>query len=1431
MGAEAVSYETVGYGKTIPLCDGCSFISGGDYYFMYVDNGGDVIVNKRLGPGSYDLVKMMKNIGHVNNTIRADMWIESGRFHVCIMDNSSGTSRLYYRGYETGVSDVEVANISSEICKIVEGLDGHPHIFVGQTEYRWNGSAWASSSVLNRGIGDIIVNGSHYLALTSYSSAPTYSYGEFESRTSDSGAFTTKISPSSSVGAMSSTVRQIGATIYASGGFCIGGAGYYSTAIYNKSNWINSTYLDIYGGGSNCNLHIEDNALIFVNNSFHLFASYVLSDDINESITPDYNTTFTEATAVSSPYSKYFSADGGAYGYLLYNHNESFSSVVAIRLQAYTYNLSGYVRNVFSSQVIANANVSLNFSSENHSTISDSSGYYFFQELSDMYSYTVSKANYSNSTGTIIVTGTSHDFYLTPLIPDLFINSSYIAVGPEFPLVEQNITINFTVRNVGANATGVVLEVFDNNVSIENLTFGNLSMNESKTMNITRNYSAVGFHEILAVVDPDDAVSEVDETNNNATAWVNVGERYWNCEYRTEHFIINHCSYEYFIFPTGTTVDPTDDNNNNVPDFVEKMGDFFEKVYTYEVTELDYLPAGDSYDNEMYGYHVQLMDIGSDYGFVPPALVKLPGVTGSTIQINSELSFHNLPDADTNADGIIDDTFLLSNAGHEYYHGIQIRYLDILCFSNTLSNNENLWVMEGSPAWMEYKIARKYYPSIVKDESDELVFFYKRIDRFIGNIYETLKQQSDHRKYDAALFWWFLENYKDLDTVKSFWSSLDQTCGIWRQGGDPISAIEDATGEDFNDIFKTFAKANYFRDSWYPDDIQYARNTPFTSINLENNNSREIPVTSGGIDAMGEYGAFYFKITDIPANSNTSIIFESTTPGENYFISIFLAGVEDQGETHNASEGYSKILNSSESEGTVVIVGRLGDDTGDGDYKITFRDISPNNPETNPEIKPNETINDTKTIDSTVKQAYFNIEWEDGDLDQILIAPNGTVIDPQKAESDPDIDYVEGSTLEYYLVRNIEAGDWTLNITANDTSATQNVTVSTSLSSNITLYASTDKNLYEPNQTINITANLTQEGLGMNDSTVKATIIKPGSSENISMTNEGNGIYNALYNNTSTEGSYTIKVIANGTVGGTNFTRETTMGVTVQSLPDFEVNVSDIIFSNSTPKAGENITINATVWNVGDAEANATILIYDNTTLVNDTSAILEAGGNITFSTLWEVPTSGNHTIKVGVDPTHLVTERNESNNDANKSLNVSPAMKLRMVCWTDQVDYEQNDNVNISCDLYNYDWTNISVDSVQADINGTELDLTQDQNASNRYSGLFTQTSQIGIYVINITASKAAYVNYTTILAFKIIEATSTANCSGSEPIFSLDWNITQYTVCEDTDVSLAQNKTVNFFNETLILNSTEVNLNSSRMDFGSAGVLTMDNSTIWFW
>jgi len=222
-----------------------------------------------------------------------------------------------------------------------------------------------------------------------------------------------------------------------------------------------------------------------------------------------------------------------------------------------------------------------------------------------------------------------------------------------------------------------------------------------------------------------------------------------------------------------------------------------------------------------------------------------------------------------------------------------------------------------------------------------------------------------------------------------------------------------------------------------------------------------------------------------------------------------------------------------------------------------------------------------------------------------------------------------------------------------------------------------------------------------------------------------------------------------------------------EALPDFKVESSDIVVSNLTPKSGDVIDVNVTVWNIGDAEANVTVMIYHDGWRSKDTSVVIGAGENITLSSLVEVWESGNHTIEVVVDPYYFVTERDKSNNRANKTLTVSLGMVMYSLCMTDKLYYKQKENGIIQCYIQNhYDWTPLSVDSITADINGTKFNLTQpttlningkeynltQYNLSNLYTGVFTTPSKPGIYAGNITVTKTGYANDTAYIAFKVL-------------------------------------------------------------------------------
>jgi M6 family metalloprotease-like protein len=78
---------------------------------------------------------------------------------------------------------------------------------------------------------------------------------------------------------------------------------------------------------------------------------------------------------------------------------------------------------------------------------------------------------------------------------------------------------------------------------------------------------------------------------------------------------------------------------------------------------------------------------------------------------------------------------------------------------------------------------------------------------------------------------------------------------------------------------------------------------------------------------------------------------------------------------------------------------------------------------------------DTKSVvvDSTISEATFSISWSNSatTISLQLRKPDGTIIDPSTASSDPNIDYSSGATFAYYRVRTptLLPGVWQMQIT------------------------------------------------------------------------------------------------------------------------------------------------------------------------------------------------------------------------------------------------------------------------------------------------------------------------------------------------------------------------------------------------------------------
>jgi len=115
----------------------------------------------------------------------------------------------------------------------------------------------------------------------------------------------------------------------------------------------------------------------------------------------------------------------------------------------------------------------------------------------------------------------------------------------------------------------------------------------------------------------------------------------------------------------------------------------------------------------------------------------------------------------------------------------------------------------------------------------------------------------------------------------------------------------------------------------------------------------------------------------------------------------------------------------------------------------------------------------------------------------------------------------------------------------------------------------------------------------------------------------------------------------------------------VGPLPDLTLSPEDIGFTPSEPLAGDTVTITATIHNIGEVQAlPAEVGFYDNVTgLIGIGKAgLIKAGRTGIASIKWVAAAVGNHNITVVVDPNKKISESNETNNEASKTIAILEA-------------------------------------------------------------------------------------------------------------------------------------------------------------------------------
>jgi len=698
-------------------------------------------------------------------------------------------------------------------------------------------------------------------------------------------------------------------------------------------------------------------------------------------------------------------------------------------------------------------------------------------------------------------------------------------------------------------------------------------------------------------------------------------------------------NFKIYYFITGEhAVDLSDDNHNSVPDFVEKVGESFENAHTFLVGELGFdspLPPEGKLE-------VDIKNIGIKYYGDTQSLF---GYTW--IIINNLLSTNQPPgDSDLNGDGV-DDGMIQFICAHEYFHAIQYVTFGqpLMVYWNKFGRS---WIPEGSAEWAGYKTFTNYYsPVQYPDGKSE---FLNKVSNYLGQPERSLFEL----EYAAGLYWYYIDvkfGCSKIHEILQRFKEYSYPPDIWLTDWDTQIAINRALLDrnyDFNKSFKDFSKENYF---WrlYKLDRQQSPST----YGIPGDSPWPYSVTYH----TSTRATNYLQITDQRIGTVRIGVKDSG------FDSSFFARAYPNGNPMN--EVIIPINGSIDVAGpnTVIIINRFAglNPFAEDSYEITVSTI-PQGPQATGTLHPAGSIVNYVPVDSTVSKAAFHLSWPGSDLDLTLTSPTGIVIDPAYADSDPNITYVEEDTAEYYIVENPEPGQWQMHITAIDVPLEgEKYTATAYLTTNLVLILSSDKETYDPNEPVNLTAELLYDSNSYSDANVTATIVRPDGNEVITLFDDGlhndansnDGIYANTFANTAIEGQYDITATASGrNPFGEPFIRETSKTILVKNLPDL---VPTSLLTTDGPVQGQ-ITLTATILNNGTKDANDVLVqFYD----VNDAN-VVQIGTDIEIddlaaqevkeiSVVWNAP-EGAHTVIVVVDPLDAISEKDEKNNYIGKT-------------------------------------------------------------------------------------------------------------------------------------------------------------------------------------
>ena len=294
-----------------------------------------------------------------------------------------------------------------------------------------------------------------------------------------------------------------------------------------------------------------------------------------------------------------------------------------------------------------------------------------------------------------------------------------------------------------------------------------------------------------------------------------------------QNFIIHYTT------DTRDSVSIVDENNNGIPDRIEKIAAAFELSYQTQIQQLGYSHPP-SMKNGSAPYHIYVVDLHNQ--FARTVSSDLDSNVWEQTNVSSFILFDN--DFEGPGFHISGDDAIKVTAAHEFFHAIQLGYV---------FRKKDAFFYEMTAVWMETQVFKQIHNYLYY-----LDYFFSAPDIPLNGISFTIPNVMKH-VYGGCIFGFYIEENFGTAAIRNIWEQMPNKKAL-----EAAAHLFNGHGSTFENEFVNFAKWNYFTGSRALTGYGYSNSEKFPLVSVVKDTIIEYyhEVHSGGYFLTAAYYVF-----------------------------------------------------------------------------------------------------------------------------------------------------------------------------------------------------------------------------------------------------------------------------------------------------------------------------------------------------------------------------------------------------------------------------------------------------------------------------------------------------------------------------------------------------------------------------------------------